>query len=468
MPATFAGFSGEYLTEEGTFTDMGRARFLDDIAGYISYLNREKDARQFSQPRVKKVMVPMMSEEQLKYVDDFDKFVSRSQSEEASLVLQEKLENIVKKIEEELKTVSKTHFHRFQKKCADFPGLPETKCQVVIKKNITALMREVAGYTKNIREQMKVVRTELARIKKGNQAKLATIKRKIEENPILYSQYKSSTYSALREKCGSKTQGGFMEAVRLLPEVEEIEREIQASRDNIKAMETQLGMEMKSAVLSIKQMKEALKRRDIAPVEKTAIEMSIRAAQTDLRKTNKLRKNDLQEQVEGEKEKIKELEKEKKTFFKRVRKTLKKIEKTKKSEEKEAKKQAKALRKLETELPEDEIKDEEIKNMTIRREALIDHDLKDLQIQMKEKEEDAAKKQKEREEKKAAKEEAKEVEREHKRKQKTLKDREKKEAKERARLEKERAKQESKTIKIREKELAKQQKANNKTRKQKS
>jgi hypothetical protein len=464
MPATFAGFSGEYLTEEGTFTDMGRARFLDDIAGYISYLNREKDARQFSQPRVKKVMVPMMSEEQMKYVDDFDKFVSRSQSEEASLVLQEKLENIVKKIEEELKTVSKTHFQRFQKKCADFPGLPETKCQAVIKKNITALMREVAGYTKNIREQMKVVRTELSRIKKGNQAKLATIKRKIEENPLLYSQYKSSTYSALREKCGSKTQGGFLEAVRLLPEVEEIEREIQASRDNIKGMETQLGMEMKSAILSIKQMKEALKRRDIAPVEKTAIEMSIRTAQTDLRKTKKLRKMDFQEQVEGEKEKIKELEKEKKTFFKRVRKTLKKIEKTKKAEEKEAKKQAKALRKLETELPEEDIKDEEIKQMAIRREALIIHDLKDLQNQLKEKEKEAANKQKEREEKKAAKEEAKETAR----KQKTLKDREKKEAKERARLEKERAKQEAKTIKLREKELAKQQKSMNKTRKQKS
>ena len=447
MPSTFIQFAAENLSEDGTFTAEGKARFLDDIAGHISYLNREKDARQFSQPRVKKIMVPMVTPAQMNDVEDFDKYVSRSLAEEEALKLQMKLEADAKKIEDELKVISKLHFQHFNKMCEQYPEVPAKKCVGVIKKNITALMREVAGYTKNIREQMKTVRGELSKIQKGKQAQLLAIKRKIRENPTLYAQYQSSTYAALRGKCGSKTLSGtrFLDIVRTLPEVEEIDREIQASRDEIQRLENQLTTEVNAAKLKIKQMKEVLKQSDIAPLEKTAVEFSIREAQKNFRITKKEISSLIQEQILAEKSAIKYHETEKKQFFTRVRKTLKRLNKVKKQEETEAKKQAKILRKLQTELPTEDIKEDEVKQMGARRETLILHDLEDLREQMKEQ-------LRERREK----EQLKETEKEKKQAAKTLKEREKKEATERARLEKERAKQAAKTLKQKEKEETKE------------
>ena len=59
MPSTFETFSKVYLDESGTFTKKGKLKYLNDIAGNISYLNRERDARQFSQPIISNIYVPM-------------------------------------------------------------------------------------------------------------------------------------------------------------------------------------------------------------------------------------------------------------------------------------------------------------------------------------------------------------------------------------------------------------------------
>lgn len=50
MPESFEEFREEYLDENCKFTDQGAKRYLDNISGLISYLNREKDARQFAYP----------------------------------------------------------------------------------------------------------------------------------------------------------------------------------------------------------------------------------------------------------------------------------------------------------------------------------------------------------------------------------------------------------------------------------
>ncbi|RZJ38953.1 MAG: hypothetical protein EOO18_02035, partial [Chryseobacterium sp.] len=47
MPDTYDNFKSTYLDKSGLFTEN---KYLNDITGYISYLNREGDARQFAQP----------------------------------------------------------------------------------------------------------------------------------------------------------------------------------------------------------------------------------------------------------------------------------------------------------------------------------------------------------------------------------------------------------------------------------
>lgn len=56
----FETFSQKYLdVNTGKFTVKGKWAFLNDIAGSVSYLSRERDARQFSLPVITPLIVPM-------------------------------------------------------------------------------------------------------------------------------------------------------------------------------------------------------------------------------------------------------------------------------------------------------------------------------------------------------------------------------------------------------------------------
>lgn len=59
MPTDFEDFSKEYLDTSGSFTKSGLHQFYNDVSGYISYLNRSQDARNFSHPVVEDVLPPM-------------------------------------------------------------------------------------------------------------------------------------------------------------------------------------------------------------------------------------------------------------------------------------------------------------------------------------------------------------------------------------------------------------------------
>ena len=62
FPVDFNKFSQVYLDEHGYFTKAGLKSFQDDVSGYISYLNRSQDARNFAYPVIQNVSVNMTSE----------------------------------------------------------------------------------------------------------------------------------------------------------------------------------------------------------------------------------------------------------------------------------------------------------------------------------------------------------------------------------------------------------------------
>jgi hypothetical protein len=433
MPDTFEGFAQDYLNSDGGFTSTGRERFLNDIAGHISYLNREKDARQFSQPRVKKVMVPII--EDIQAVEDFDKYVSRSEAEDNILKIQENLEKVVREMENELTVLTKKHFEAiFYESCSEHTDLSAKQCKTVINKNIVDLMKEIKGYINTVKKQIADIKRELLELKKGKQRKLVLINRKIKENPMLFNTYKLSTYASIRTNCSSKTLSGtqFMEAINGLPEIVEINQEIQANKDAIMALERQMVVEIQGFKMRIKQMKESLKDKNIAPVQRMEIELSVRDSQKDFRKTKKEISGNIQDQIKEEKEKIKKAEKSKQEIYKTVRKTLKKRASLKKKQEKAARKEEKKLKKTETLLMEN-IKNIDVKEIVERRKVLINRDLMDFEEELQEKAREKIRKQEEREHDKRIK--------------KTLKERERAEARERKNLEKQRAKEEAKAVK---------------------
>lgn len=79
MEDDFDKFYHIYLDTDGKFTKKGKWRYLNEIAGYISYLSRERDARQFAQPIIQNVRVDMstndngsIQEIEKKYSDEID------------------------------------------------------------------------------------------------------------------------------------------------------------------------------------------------------------------------------------------------------------------------------------------------------------------------------------------------------------------------------------------------------------
>lgn len=63
LPETFDDFATAYLASDGTFTEKGYMKFLNDMTGLVSYLNREKDMRTFAYPILHDVFVPMSTYE---------------------------------------------------------------------------------------------------------------------------------------------------------------------------------------------------------------------------------------------------------------------------------------------------------------------------------------------------------------------------------------------------------------------
>jgi superfamily II DNA or RNA helicase len=59
LPTEFKEFYEEYLDDDGSFSTSGKKFFADGVAGYISYLNRANDARQFSYPIFHQELVEM-------------------------------------------------------------------------------------------------------------------------------------------------------------------------------------------------------------------------------------------------------------------------------------------------------------------------------------------------------------------------------------------------------------------------
>ena len=453
MPTSFEVFSQKYLDEDGKFSTKGEHQFLDDIAGHISYLNREKDARQFSQPILRRVMVPIVTESQMKDVRDFDRFVARSDTEAEVIRLNTEVEKIAEKLDGELAELDKTRFQHLKKACEYHEEIPKKKCEAVVNRNIGYLVKEVKDHVKGLRAESKKIRLDIKTANSGKKNVLQIIKNKILKYPASFDKYKKSTYAALRNACSTtiKTSSQFLDAVKDIPEVQELNRKIADYKEEIDAIEKQQAASKDVLKLKIKRAKEMLRDPELAPLEQSVLELTIRAYQKERRKTAK--NKDTISKVEDLKKDINTVEQEKKKVFSNIRKSIKKMVKDRKTREKESKKELRNLRKTMRKQGklEDEIDSDEIKDMVARREILIERDLEEIGEEAREKEIEKLRKQK-----------AKEEEREEKAREKEF---EKVKAAREKELEKERVAREKQAAKVkvaREKELEKEKVAKEK------
>jgi hypothetical protein len=474
MPADFTTFSETYLDAEGGFSALGKARYLDDVAGYVSYLNREKDARQFAQPKLHPISVPMIQD--VNEVLQLDTKLARAQLKTEVDATKEKIEQEMAKVDQELDEVDSGTFQHWMDKCEELVAGSESKtlisgCKKVVRANIREAVKEAKTHTRKIRDDVKAIRKELRETTKARRETIKQAKEALKDKPAELARYQRGVFYSLKSNCAKKIRPDtkFIEYAADHPDVARLNREMADYDQRERSVEANLQNEVEANKARVKQIKDMLKDGELNPLEKATLKLVL----NDRRKTAKRETAAAKKAAMGEVGAIhhtrKAIEKDRKTEYRRLRKTLKatlRNEKAKtKAQEREAKKLRKTL-KRQGELRE-ELKNDVLKEVAHRYREKIDDDFakvrEGLLEKAKEKAEAKALKAQEKADAKALKAQekadAKALKAQEKADAKALKAQEKADAKAEAKTRKAREKAEAKALKAQEKAAAKTKKA---------
>ena len=253
MPTDFGDFSTKYLTEDtGKFSAPGMKQYLDDVAGYVSYLNREKDARQFSQPVLHQIRVPLVK---MNDVNTFDKRAVRELVNSDILKLKDKIEANNEDLVGELTDLDVNKFKVLRKECDSFSS--KTMCNKIAQKNMRKIVQEARDEVKRIKAQIKNARESIRMQKIFKKENLVKIAAKIEASPEDYENFKQGAYYNLKTKCG-KTIRTESELLKEHPDVEAFVRADEAQAQKIKEMEEMLKISEDGFKNRIKELRESI------------------------------------------------------------------------------------------------------------------------------------------------------------------------------------------------------------------
>ena len=388
IPTDYPLFSQKYLDDDGKFTNAGEDRFLNQIIGHISYLNREKDARQFAQPIIKQVLVPLVDKTTQEYINIYDKRLNQQVMNAEIMELKKKIVDENKKIEGDLGDIDTSKFAFLKKKCDKYEeGKAKRKCNQIVRANITNIIKEVKVATKEIRDEIKGIREQIKKIQSLKGEKISEIKKKLLENPNEFKKYENTLFYQLKYDCSKRVTDtkSLTEAVHKHPAIVEIDRQMVSLDHQIKELEADFKLRMVAYKNRMKKLQSLLKS-DVNELEKSVIRMIIRDEQKEYRRMSRVNKKEMGEQIKLTQMTKKVYQKKKHTFLKKIRKTLKSKWSEKMNAEKykirEEKQMRKTLRKQGQ--IENDIKHELVKDVVDKYSVGIDKDLYDLQEEMEE------------------------------------------------------------------------------------
>jgi hypothetical protein len=238
MPNTFEIFSQKYLNDEGFFTADGLHHFRNDIAGHISYLNREKDARQFSQPVISMIYTNVYDKALLKY----NKTATRKIYSGVKKSIQDKLKTL--KQNPVIKQKSPEGYESLKKICESYE-YPKARnaCKKVVnsyKKSGIAKLKadklkakaEIIAYkeaTGNLQAEIKDLITESKDLEVASPLLFRTGKNKTQMKNI------SSVYERLSSKCSKNQTDNKLvnSAIENNPVIAELTHRIEGYNQNI-------------------------------------------------------------------------------------------------------------------------------------------------------------------------------------------------------------------------------------------
>ena len=190
LPDTFDAFADKFLNEDGTFSKGGKVDFMNEMAGYVSYLNRELDARQFAQPHIHTVLVPM-SERKLdvtsnkelakKYKDlakDKDEAIEASKEEKRDLAERGK------QITQDIKNLPK---------CTRMKGEEKERCKEQVERQKQVLLNQkeaLADEREGLNEKIAEVTREKKALKSAKKKESEILKNDFSQEKVLVDKCK--------------------------------------------------------------------------------------------------------------------------------------------------------------------------------------------------------------------------------------------------------------------------------------
>lgn len=406
MPMDFDSFSEEYLDETGVFTRKGEKDYLNEIAGYVSYLNREKDARQFAQPIIKDVSVPIANQKSLSLIDKYDKKGVAQIFNSDIVKLKNKIIETNKVFDGDLGDLDTGKFLFLKKKCNDYAGNAQKECKKIVGQNIRHLLSDAKNEARKIKDDVKDIREEIKNTNLFKKDRMMEMNENITANPEQYQQYRSTVYSRLKSCAKTmKDASALNEALTDHPTVLAINVDLQNVKDQKMEIQNDFNNKIVANKNRIKELKQMIKTDK---ENKNVLLAVMKNEQTQMRATKRMDTKILA----GD---MKFLNKTKKQYIKLKKKFAVKMRKTFKIELKEGLKEAKSIKKAEKKLRQtqrkqgeirEEINDELVKGLVQRYSDIIDDDLEQMATDLEEREEE---KQMNREQKEAVKEAAKQA-----------------------------------------------------------
>lgn len=404
MPDGFEEFAAAYLDEHGRFTEKGERAYLDDIAGHVSYLNREKDARQFAQPIVRFVQTPLI--ENIDEAMKFDRKYVREFMDSDIAKIKTKIDENNQKIDEDLKDLDATRFGFLAEKCEGYEGKALKACNKVVKTNIKEIVKDAKNAVKDVKDAIKALKTEIASKKGFKKEFVDKVKENMADMPAEYAKFQQSLFYAVKNKCGKKINdlSELRNALKDHPAIVKFDQQIQEFDQKIDELKQNLQVSLNAYKGRMTQLK-SLMKTDLNELESNVVRMTIKEERKTAKKRASLLEKDHAEGVVAINKTRKALQKKKEKKIQQIRKTMKEHLKDEAKVAKQVQKEEKALRKTQRKQGVfiKEFESELLKDLVTKYSKLIDDELDGLKEEMAQQEQEKAAKQEAKAAKKAEK-----------------------------------------------------------------
>jgi len=157
LPVVFNDFVEEFLEEDGSFDNGGKRFFANKMTGYISYLNRSNDARQFAYPVFHQELVPMSLSDTEQKKEDLYRILRKINQYQREI-------DAAKGVLQETKRRFKAQVDAAKEECDELPRAERKDCVLEtvepIKDAATRAVNRIKEETERKKEDLKQAKEE--------------------------------------------------------------------------------------------------------------------------------------------------------------------------------------------------------------------------------------------------------------------------------------------------------------------